>query len=785
MKKQVAFTLNSCFNIKKHMNLFLNLKKFFNLTNIFLLVLFGILTYILSPILVNSVLIGWDTPAHYYLVEQMLGYLEHFRISGYNIYGFAGYPLFTFYNPLPYIAVCLVHLLSFKLIPLYLSLNIVLFSLPFIYLISINYTSKAFFNNEKINLAAILFGFLSLFLLGNYGLGLASEISVGLFTNAFAWPFLVFLLGNLELLRQTSNKKYLIWSIICLSGLILSHIFTAIFAAFILLVYLIFYFKQAWKQVLILGAASAIITSFWWMPFLLNMSYTSADSIFTTDGMDPIFGIFPKFLFGILLLIFSCVGLARLIREKKYFLPLIFIIFFMFLPRDIFKHLINLPIHYYRFAADIALINVFLSAYGFYHLLSWISQWSLWKKGNLFSKIPWVAGLALYLAYLMISINLSFFNVENFQKSLSPASEYFAEDTADIGKMANYIKDNGLRGRILSDTNSDALPTKHYFDFVLPTNNILNMRGLLYDSSLSGRYLYSVTADLFDYANFKSIVFIDDKNNKNSQTIETITDGHVKKTEKALSQVSILGVKYLIADNKKSNRSPILDFVNSKYNNNLVSIKTTIGRFTLIEINDSSPLIGKTNYQPFLFIESGGIVKKLKFGDLALQWYKNDIAIDYPVIFTKKSLEKLSDYDKSGIGGYLVSYLNKEEKCPSQLQMDYWVKTNKPVIFLDSSADCNKPNDNIYFVKSDDKTPDLSYARDIIAKLSQEKLNLQEVKAGLIENEKIKFNNNSGTLINFSYFPKWQSNDKNQTIFWITPSMMFVFARGETELNYK
>ncbi|MFA5086746.1 MAG: hypothetical protein WC470_00390 [Candidatus Paceibacterota bacterium] len=761
------------------------MKKFFNLTNIFLLVLFGILAYVLRPILVNSVLIGWDLPAHYYLVTQMLDYLQHFKISGYNIYGFAGYPLFTFYNPLPYIAVCLVHLLSFKFIPIYLSLNIVLFALPFIYLISINYASKAFFDNEKINLAAILFGFLTLFLLGNYGLGLASEISVGLFTNAFAWPFFVFLLGNLERLRQTKNKKYLIWSIVCLSGLVLSHIFTAIFAAFVLLVYFIFYFKQIWKQALILGAASVILTAFWWLPFVLNMGYVSADPIFTTDGMDPIFGIFPKFLFGILLLIFSCIGLVRLIREKKYFLPLIFIISFIFLPRDILKHLINLPVHYYRFTADIALLNVFISAYGFYWLINWISQWGLWKKGNLFSRIPWVAGLVLYLVYLMISINLSFFNVENFQKPLSPASEYFAEDTADIGKLANYIKDNNLQGRILSDTNSDALLTKHYFDFVLPTNNILNMRGLLYDSSLSGKYLYSVTADLFDYANFKSIVFINDKNNKNSQTIETIIGGHVKKTEKALSEVSILGVKYLIVDNKKPNGSPILDFVNSKYNNNLVNVKTTIGRFTLIEIKKSSPLIGKTNYQPFLFVESAGIVKKLKFGDLALQWYKNDIAIDYPVIFANKPMEKISDYDKSQIGGYLVSYLNKEEKCPSQSQMDYWVKTNKPVIFLDSNADCQKPNDSIYFVKSDDKIPDLSYARDIIAKLSQEKLNLQEVKPELVENEKIKFNNNSGTLVNFSYFPKWQSQDKTQTVFWITPSMMFVFARGETELNYK
>lgn len=768
-----------------NINLFLNLKKFFNFTNIFLIILFGILAYILRPVLVNQVFIGWDLPAHYYLVEQMLNYLEHWRVSGYNIYGYAGFPMFVFYNPLPYIAVCLLHLLSFKFIPIYLCFNIVLFVLPFIYLLSVYYASNAFFNNQKINLYALLFGFCTLFLLGNNGLGLASEFNVGLFTNAFAWPLLLFLMGVLEKLRRTGKIKYLFWAIGLFSALILTHIFTTIFAAFILLVYLIFYFKQAWKPMIIFGIATLALTAFWWLPFILNISYASADPIVGTSTLDPIFGIYPKYFFGLILFIFSFIGIIALIKEKKYFFPFLFLFSLIIIPRSIFYSLSNIPIHYYRFTADIALINVFISAYGFNYLIEWINAWKIFKKGQIFSKIPWVIILILYLFCLIINLNLSYFNYKNFQNQLNPKFEGYAQELTDIDNLVKYIKDYHLEGRFLPDTNSEALLTKHYFDYIFPKNNIFDMRGLFYDSSLSGRFLYTNTATLFDYTGMPTIIFINNQNDKEVQTIAGARGNTIQKLKNALGQASTLGVKYLIVDNKKIKRTPVLDFVNSQYNQGELKIKKTIGRFTLIEIKNSAPLIGKTDYHPFLFIESDGLSKKIKFWDFAYQWYNSDFTIDYPVIFANKPFEKISDYDKSQIGGYIVSYRNKKEECPSQKQMDYWIKQDKPVIFLDSKTECPKPNNNIYFIKDTNDSNQVQQAHDIIAKLSQDKFEPQEIEPELIQNEKIKFNSHSGTLVNFSYFPKWQSNDKDQTVFWISPSMMFVFGRGKTELNYK
>jgi hypothetical protein len=757
-------------------------RKIFNDNFLLWAVVSGILIYVLSPILTNQILIGWDLPAHYYLVEQMLYLLEQGRISAFNIYGFAGYPIFTFYNPLPYLIVCLVHLFSFKTLPLPLCFNFILFLLPFFFLISVYYTAQVFFNDKRTTQASIIFGFLALFLIGNNGLGLTSQMNVGLFLNAFACPIMIFLLGTLEKTRQTKNKKYLLWSIVLFSILVLSHIFTALFFCFVLLVYALFYFRQTWKQLFIFGFCSAILTSFWWAPFLLNIGYTSAQNIVTTTGVDPFFSIFPKFLFGLFLFIFSILGIIRLIKQKSYFLPALFIASLLLIPRDVINYLIKLPIHYYRFVSDVAVINIFISACGFVSFGHWINNWSIWKKNHFLFRIPWTKIFIVYLACLMVSINLNFFDVKKFQNDLNPNSNAYRQDISDAIKLTNYLKDNNLTGRVLVDLDSNALLTKHYFDYLLPKAGIYNARGLLYESSLSGRYIYSETGLLFDYSNLMSIVYFDNKSDdKDPQTIEAINTGQVKKIKDEINKLAIYGIKYIVAENARS--VPLIDFVNSD-DNDLAIIKNTFGRFTLIEIKNTSPFFGETDYHPFLFVDSGGIFKKLSFADFSLQWQRAGFSLDHPLVYTPKGLKTVSKEDQERLGGYLVSYNNDGQYCPSMAQMEYWQKFNKPIIFLDSDNDCSKPSDNFYFVKTKEDSLEINQVYDLIAKISPNKWQVKPLE-GKIQNEQLEITSNSGIFINFSYFPKWQSLKKNQTIFWITPSLMFVFGNGETTLNYK
>lgn len=764
------------------MNFNFDFRKIFNENSLIWIIISVILIYVLNPILTNQILIGWDLPAHYYLVEQMLYLLEQGKISAFNIYGFAGYPIFTFYNPLPYLIVCLVYLLSFKALPLAFCFNFVLFLLPFFFLISIYYTAQVFFNDKRITQASLIFGFLTLFLIGNNGLGLTSQMNVGLFLNAFACPIMIFLFGTLEKNRQTKNKKYLVWSIILFSILVLSHIFTALFFCFVFLIYAFFYFRQNWKQLFLFGLCSAILTSFWWVPFLLNIGYTSAQNIVTTTGVDPFYSVFPKFLFGFFLFVFSILGLIRLINQKSYFLPTLFIASFLLIPRDVINYLIKLPIHYYRFVSDVAIVNIFISACGFVSFGHWINNWSIWKRNHFLFRIPWPKIFIVYLACLMVSINLNFFDLEKFQDDLNPKSKAYQQDIVDAEKLTAYLKDNNLSGRVLVDLDSNALLTKHYFDYLLPKAEIYNARGLLYESSLSGRYIYSETGILFDYSNLMSIVYFNNKNDdKDPQTIEAINAGQVQKIKDEINKLAIYGIKYIVAENARS--VPLIDFVNSD-DNDLAIIKNTFGRFTLIEIKNTFPFFAETDYRPFLFVDSGGLFKKLSFADISLQWQRAGFSLDQPLIYAPKGLKTVSNEDQNRLGGYLVSYQNKDENCPSFAQMEYWQKFNKPIIFLDSNSDCPSLSDNFYFVKTAEDSLEIGQAYDLIVRLSKNKWELKPIESK-IESERLEFASNSGVFINFSYFPKWQSSKKNQTIFWITPSLMFVFGNGETILNYK
>jgi len=62
---------------------------------------------------------------------------------------------------------------------------------------------------------------------------------------------------------------------------------------------------------------------------------------------------------------------------------------------------------------------------------------------------------------------------------------------------------------------------------IFSENEIYDMRGLLYESSLSGRFIYSSTGSLFDYKSYMSVVFIDDRN-EGTLGQDNVNKEHVK-----------------------------------------------------------------------------------------------------------------------------------------------------------------------------------------------------------------------------------------------------------------
>ncbi len=177
--------------------------------------------WVLFPVLTEKYLSGWDLTSHFYLTNNMLEFLKDFRITGYDAQWFGGYPVFTFYGPLPYILIVLPTLLSFGVISLNLSFNFFLFLLPFLFLFSVFYTSRIWFGN-KIGPYSLLFGIFFLFAEkehAHFGLGINAEIYLGLFASIFAITLMIFLFGILGKLRQKVEKKYIFVFARCLCDL--------------------------------------------------------------------------------------------------------------------------------------------------------------------------------------------------------------------------------------------------------------------------------------------------------------------------------------------------------------------------------------------------------------------------------------------------------------------------------------------------------------------------------------------------------------------------------------
>ena len=61
---------------------------------------------------------------------------------------------------------------------------------------------------------------------------------------------------------------------------------------------------------------------------------------------------------------------------------------------------------------------------------------------------------------------------------------------------------------------------------------------------------------------------------------------------------------------------------------------------------------------------------------------------------------------------------------------------------------------------------------------------VQEIAPDKLTNDSISFEHQGGVIINYSYFPRWKSRNRGQTVFKATPSVMYVVSTGKTELYF-
>jgi hypothetical protein len=673
-----------------------------------------LIVWALHPVLSSQIISGWDLTGHFYLQTKMVDFLKTGAITGYDANWFGGYPAFTFYGPLPYILIALLHLLSFGVIPITFLFNCFLFLLPFFFLSSVYYTSRVWFG-EKIGPLALIFSLFFLFASREYahfGVGLNSEICLGLFASLFAISLMVFLLGifgRQRLQRERKDWKLILVGGVLLAMIILTHALTTIFTGVLMAVLVLSYRKNLWRPVILTFLLGLLLSSFWLVPFLLNLKFTSAQMIGMLPlSKDPLFILYPKFneffVPGVVLLICSVVGVAKLFKSKDHFWPYAFVLTLIILPRDYLVHVINLPLHYYRFVPHIFILNIFLAAVGFGYILK--------SYPRLISKV--CAWGAVFLAVLVMVLQFDMKEDYNFY-----FDEYDYHETAV--EMLDYIDGLDPAGRIaveIRPDNQSKLGTPHFFANFLPLKyDIPVVPGLLTESSLSSAFIMPSLVRATDSIGWGNVLLLKDK---------TFTK---QDRSSMLERLSLYNVEYILLTS--DNAEILLNQLGNK-----VSLQKRIGDFDLLKLADSRPFIESVSYHPFLFIDEGG----MDFRTFSEEWFKLPELFKYPVIYTEKDVDDLSDYDLSQIGGFITS-------SPDGLSVSI---------------------EDLESVFSD----------------GVESVSRSGIFTKVREDEHVEFFSESGTLINYSYFPRWKSVDPEQTVFWTTPSIMFVFGRGETELFY-
>ncbi len=214
---------------------------------------------------------GGDTGTHFQLLQETVNSLkgEPWWDNAYNL----GFPLFLFYAPLPYLAIGLLHIITFIPLLFLFKLSILLFFLIFPLII---YKSVRLFNFNR--LQAVCTAAVSLLFSSELGFGIEHRVifDFGLYSQLWGLSFLPLALGY-SYQYFIEHKPEFLWTAVLFSFLTFtSHLFIGIMLMLsmgILLAAQHKITKEIIKKSLLFGTVFLVSISFFIIPYILNKEY--------------------------------------------------------------------------------------------------------------------------------------------------------------------------------------------------------------------------------------------------------------------------------------------------------------------------------------------------------------------------------------------------------------------------------------------------------------------------------------------------------------------------------
>lgn len=249
-----------------------------------------------------------DLPGHIAATERLRRHLLSLGLSFYDPLWFTGWPAFHFYAPLGHIVLALV---SFPLSlisnePVRLAAHVILVFgcalLPFaVYYAALPLArplaEKAELSlSERLVLASAVSALTFWFINHDnqwYGIGAASVMNVGLFSQVFGWHFMLLHLGSLWRVLSGGGRKIRTLCALFFGALLLSHTMTASFDLFFVLMSFLWFGRFRWPilRIHLIGFA---LSAIWLLPMLIySGEYTALDIYRPTGDFLELFFRYP------------------------------------------------------------------------------------------------------------------------------------------------------------------------------------------------------------------------------------------------------------------------------------------------------------------------------------------------------------------------------------------------------------------------------------------------------------------------------------------------------------
>ena len=758
---------------------------------------------------------GWDTSSHFVAFSKMAeSYLPRGEISGYMTEWFGGFPLFQFYGPLFFVLTSFLWFLTFKTVSLFFIFRFAIFLILLAIVFAFWYFLKTFFNREiaKFGIITSLFFVFYPKAYAAGGIGAGAVIYGGLIPAVTGLVFLIFWLSFIEKLRQNPDSLfYFIGSVFLLFFLILTHTLSFISGLIVAFVFLIYYWREKLflKKFLLVLFLGILLSSFWLIPFIQNLDITSSSTMgisVVNVFKDPLIALFPfnlRLLFSfetfpyfkfwaLFLFVFTISGIYLLIRQRNYFLPLLFGIFFIFIVRDYLSLMFpQLSLHYYRFANFLFIVSLALGTYAIAYFFN-----SLENENK---KIIKILFYILFPLLLIQAILLFDIGTNEFSPYLEELYDYkdpliWKDEGFSYTKEVDFLINNVVKKlddvfRIFPEIPSEEafffLGSPHYFTAKIPLvagKSVIT--GLYAESAPLTPFIMPLIDVLTDGRN---ITWADNK-------LKALKLFYKQDFENHLERLKNFGVNYVIAYEpsfvKKLNSSPSSEFVGRTEH------------FFLFRLKEAKPFIYYPAYKPVLYFNHDN---KISFRDISLVFFSGTSTMNVSLVDGGRKWSSNPELlEKEFLDNFSLLIVSGSKLSDKELKD--LIAFNKPLIILNApfalkeiyaSSPLVHFIDYFKIIKEGKYRPYYNWPlgwQELFSLVEKYTLPLDNSSLDKIiidkQTEKeIRFKAKGPVIINSGFSPYWRKvdciSDNSCLVYQVSPSQILVFSSGETVLYYE